>query len=106
MTVSARLGTAPTLREDLDRALDLIAVLTDRIAALEAGRDADDQVDGPAPAALPASWKPIKLAAPEVGYGESGLRKAIKRHAGAGWWCYLGGRLFVDTDHCPRPVRT
>jgi hypothetical protein len=113
MTVTTRLGTGPTLREDLDRALGLIAEQAVqiaeqalRIAALEAGRDADDQVDGPTPAPLPPNWKPIKTAAELVGYSESGLRKAIKRQRDARWWEYSGGRLFVDIDHCPRPVRT
>jgi hypothetical protein len=108
MTATApRLGTTPTLREDLDRALDLIAVLTERIAVLESARDVDDAIDGTAPEPLPASWVPIKAAAPQVGYSEAGLRKAIKRHAGGPrWWRYLCGRLFVDVDRCPRPVRT
>jgi hypothetical protein len=106
MTATARLGTAPTMREDLDRALALVAALSERVSVLEAARDVDDQVDGPAPAPLPPNWKPIKLAAPIVGYSESGLRKAIRRHRAARWWRYDRGRLFVDIDHCPRPVRT
>jgi hypothetical protein len=78
-----------------------------RITALEARADAEDQLDGPAPAALPSSLQPIKAAA-AVGYSESGLRKARDRHVeGPRWWRYLGGRLFVDLDRCPRrPPRT
>jgi hypothetical protein len=115
MTVTARLGTAPTMREDLDRALDLIAKQADVIAALagrievlEAARDVDDQVDGSTPQALPPNWRPIKKAAPIVGYSEPGLRKAMRRHTdGPRWWRYVGARLLIDVDRCPRrPVRT
>jgi hypothetical protein len=108
VTTTNRLGTAPTLREDLDRALALIASLTERIAVLEAARDVDDQVDGPTPAPLPANWVSIKVAAELVGRSESALLKAIKRHPdGVRWWRYDRGRLFADIDRLPwPPVRT
>jgi hypothetical protein len=107
MTATApRLGTTPTLAERMLMLERLVADQAERIAVLERARDAVDQIDGPTPAPLPPNWKPIKTAAELVGYSESGLRKAIKRHRDARWWEYSGGRLFVDTDHCPRPVRT
>jgi hypothetical protein len=109
MTAPARIGERPTMREDLDRALALIAALTERIAVIEAARDVDEQLDGAAPAALPPSCVPIKAAARTVGYSESGLRKCIDRAKITGerpWWHYRRGRLLIDLDHCPRVVRT
>jgi hypothetical protein len=99
--MTARLGTVPALREDLDRALTLIAALTERIEVLESARDVDDQVDGPAPQPLPPNWKPIKAAAAVVGYSESALRKASKGGR-AVWWQTRGCRIWIDTDRCPR----
>jgi hypothetical protein len=109
------LGTVPTLVERLAALEHLaaeqaerICALAERVAVLESARDVNDAIDGPAPPpALAPSWKPIKQAASLVGYSEPGLRKAKRRHAdGPRWWRYLGGRLFVDIDRCPRPVRT
>jgi hypothetical protein len=97
-TAPQRLGERPTLREDLDRALDLIAALTERVAVLESARDVDEQIDGAAPAALPPSWKPLKQAAAETGYSASGLRKIRAPQ----WWKYVAGRVWVDTATCPR----
>jgi hypothetical protein len=97
-TAPPRLGATPTLREDLDRALGLIAALTERIVALEAGRDADDQVDGPAPAPLPPNWVPLKRAVEISGYSASALRKLKSPR----WWKYDAGRVRVDVDACPR----
>lgn len=93
-----RLGTTPTMREDLDRALGLIAALTERIATLEARGDADDAVDGPGPQPLPPNWAPLKQAAAISGFSESGLRKLRAPH----WWKYVAGRVWVDTAVCPR----
>lgn len=101
--MTARLGTTPTMREDLDRALALIAALTERIAAIEAKGDADDHLDGPAPQPLPPNWKPIKVASALVGYSESALRKASKGGR-AVWWQARGCRIWIDTDRCPRKV--
>jgi hypothetical protein len=111
MTATARIGERPTVREDLDRALALIAEQADviaahqvRIAALEARGDADDQIDGPAPAALPSPpWVPIKTAATLVGYSESALRKASKGGR-AVWWQARGCRIWIDPARCPRRV--
>jgi hypothetical protein len=106
MTVPVqRLGSVPNLAERmlvLERAL---AAALARIDVLEAANDAVDMVDGPVPAALPPQWHPVKVAALQVGYSEPGLRKAIKRHGAAKWWRYVAGRLYVDVDRCPRPVR-
>jgi hypothetical protein len=99
--MTARLGTVPSLREDLDRALALIAALTERIEVLESARDVDDQVDGPTPTPLPPNWKPIKAAAALVGYSESALRKASKGGR-AVWWQARGCRIWINTDLCPR----
>jgi hypothetical protein len=104
--MTARLGTVPTTAERVETLEHQLADALVRITALEASRDADDAIDGPAPPLLPPNWKPLKRAAPLVGYSEPGLRKAMKRHAGAGWYRYVGARLFVDVDRCPRPVRT
>jgi hypothetical protein len=93
-----RLGASPTLREDLDRALALIAALTERVAVLEARGEADDQLDGPAPQPLPPSWKPLKQAAAISGYSSSALRKLRS----PSWWRYDAGRVFIDTATCPR----
>jgi hypothetical protein len=97
---TARLGTTPTMREDLDRALALIAAMAERIAILESRSDVDDQIDGPAPAPLPATWVPLKQAAEISGYSASALRKLREPR----WWRYDGGRVLVDTKTCPRKL--
>jgi hypothetical protein len=110
VTTARRLGETPTLVERvlmLERIVaeqaEVIAAQGTRISAIESARDVDDQVDGPAPAALPPNWRPIKVAAPLVGYSESGLRAAMKRHTGGRrWWQYRDGRVLVDVDTCPR----
>jgi hypothetical protein len=102
-TAAPRLGTTPTLAERIDRLEHQLAEAMARIAALESARDADDQTDGPAPEALSSSWRPIKAAAEQVGYTESGLRAARRRHAaGPEWWQYRAGRLLVNVDTCPK----
>jgi hypothetical protein len=108
MTAPApRFGEGPTSAERLDVVEKALAEALARIAVLESARDVAEEADGPVPGRLPPNWKPIKAAASQVGYSEAGLRKAIKRHAGGPqWWRYLCGRLFVDVDRCPRPVRT
>jgi hypothetical protein len=99
MTATApRLGTTPTLREDLDRALGLLAEALARIAALEARADADDAIDGDVPQPLPPNWKPLKRAVEISGYSASALRKLKSPR----WWKYDAGRVRVDVDACPR----
>jgi hypothetical protein len=87
-----------------------------RIAALEGssrhGRanlvPADDEGDGePMPL---GRWEPVKKAAAEVGYSQTGLRKAIDKavqnRVRPRWWWYRRGRLWVDVNRCPRPRAT
>jgi hypothetical protein len=104
--MTARLGATSTVREELDKALALIAVLAERIEAIEGQLAAQGDEDGPAPAPLASSWVPIKAAAALAGFSESGLRKRIDRAQLNGerrpWWHYRAGRLFVDVDRCPR----
>jgi hypothetical protein len=99
---TARLGVTPTMREDLDRALDLIAALTDRVAVLEAARDADDAVDGEPPQPLPDNWKPLPEAAKIAGHSWSGLRKKITARRDGPWWRRRGNRILVDVTAMPR----
>jgi hypothetical protein len=111
------LGTTPTPVERLAALERVVAEQAEAIAAYEVRITAlEDQIahqeeDGPAPVRLPSSWHPVKAAAPLAGFSESGLRKRIDRAQLDGeqgpWWQYLGGRLFIDLDHCPRrAVRT
>jgi hypothetical protein len=106
--LTPRLGEVPTTAERLLVVERLLAEALARIEVLEAARDADDAVDGPAPQALPPNWVSIKVAAAFVGRSESALLKAIKRHPdGVRWWRYDRGRLFADIDRLPWPqVRT
>jgi hypothetical protein len=97
-----RLGTAPTLREDLDRALDLIAAMGERIAVLEAARDADAGEDGPPPQPLPDNWKPLPEAAEIAGYSWSGLRKKITTLRDGPWWKRRSNRILIDVTAMPR----
>ena len=101
--MTARLGATPTVREELDKALALIAVLAERIEVIEGQLAAQGDEDGPAPAPLASSWVPIKAAAPAVGYTEFGLRAAMKRHTdGPRWWLYRACRVLVNVDTCPK----
>jgi hypothetical protein len=104
-----RLGEVPTLAERVELLEHHLAEALARISALEDQRGATAEEDGSAPQPLPANWRPIKQAAAIVGYSEPGLRKAIRRHVDGGrrWWRYLGGRLLIDIDRCPRrAIRT
>jgi hypothetical protein len=85
-----------------------VAELTLRIAALEAGADPGEQLDGAAPQPLAPHWKALKAACADLGLSQSGLRKAIRRHAdGPRWWQFRGGRLFINVHIAPRRrVRT
>jgi hypothetical protein len=106
LSTARHLGEAPTAREVAEQALALARELAARIAALEAKRDAEDEVDGDVQA-LPSSWRPIKAAAAEVGYSVSGLRAATRRHTdGPRWWKFRAGRLLVNIETCPRKKRT
>jgi hypothetical protein len=96
-----RLGEVPTTAERLLVVERLLAEALARIEVLEAARDVDDAIDGPAPTPLSSSWKPIKTAAALVGYSESALRKASKGGR-AVWWQARGCRIWIDTDRCPR----
>jgi hypothetical protein len=96
--VRRRFGEMPTTAE---RMLVLERQLTDalvRITALEASHDADDQIDGAAPASLPVNWIPLKRAAEISGYSASALRKLRSPR----WWKYDAGRVRVDVTACPR----
>jgi hypothetical protein len=108
--MTARIGTVPTTAERVELLERLLAEALARIEVLEDQlvHQAHEDEDGPAPAVLPPNWKPLKQAAPIVGYSEPGLRKAMRRHTdGPRWWRYVGARLLIDVDRCPRrPVRT
>jgi hypothetical protein len=97
------LGTVPTLVERLAALEHQLAEALARIAALEVGRAAAEEEDGPSPQASSSQWRPIKAAAALVGFSESGLRAAIRRHTdGSRWWKYRAGRLLVNIDTCPK----
>jgi hypothetical protein len=101
--MTTRLGTVPTMAERMALVEHQLAEAWARIGVLEAKGDAEDAVDGPGPGELSSSWRPIKSAAAAVGYSESGLRAAMKRHPdGPKWWRYRAGRLLVNVDACPR----
>jgi hypothetical protein len=107
---TARLGAAPTMREDLDRALALLAGQAEviaaqgaRISALEDQLVAAGDEDGPSPQPLPPQWKPIKAASALVGYSPTMLRK-LNDGGRASWWAYRGSRIWIDTARCPRRV--
>jgi hypothetical protein len=103
--MTARFGTMPTMAERVLQLEHRLAEALARIAGLEEARDADDQVDGPAPAALPSSWVPLKAACAVAGFSPSGLRKRIATHQdGPRWWMYRGSRLLIDVATCPRKV--
>jgi hypothetical protein len=103
MTATARrLGEGPTLAE---RLLVLEHVVAE-LLAWKAEHEAEEAKgeDGEPLSPLPSPpWVPIKAAAPAVGYSESGLRAAMKRHRdGPVWWQFDRGRLLVNIDTCPR----
>ena len=98
VTAAARLGTVPTSREIADEALALVRELAARVAVLEARADADDAVDGDAPAPLPPNWVPLKQAALISGYSASALRKLRSPT----WWKYVASRVWIDIAACPR----
>jgi hypothetical protein len=114
VTAVRRLGEAPTTAEivtvlqrqvvELQQAVTAqaaqIAAQAATISTLVARTEAEDQVDGPAPAPLPASWVPFKRAAEISGYSASALRKLKSPR----WWKYDAGRVWVHTATCPRKV--
>jgi hypothetical protein len=102
-----RFGERPTTAERVDLLEHQLAEALARIAALEARGDADDQIDGVAPAPLPPQWQPLKAACAVAGFSPSGLRKRIATHRdGPRWWKYRGSRLWIDIAACPRKVST
>jgi hypothetical protein len=98
------LGTVPTMAERMALVEHRLAEALERIAVLDqlVVQHHEDE-DGPAPAPLASSWRPLKAAAALVGYSESGLRAAIRRHTdGPRWWKYRSGRLLVNIETCPK----
>ena len=124
MTAHARLGTIPTLAEQVAELRAMVLDQARRIEALEAVQAVnvvnDDVLsDGRPRAADPAecedgapmprgNWQPVKLACAKLNFSPSGLRKAIARAGRQGGWpwhWYRAGRLWVDLDRAPRKRR-
>jgi hypothetical protein len=92
--MTARLGTASTLRE----ALDLIAALTERVVVLEAERQVRE--DGsPRPS---GRWLRLKAAARVTGYSVSGLKKMCQQDRIV--FDYDGPHRKINVDTVPRKV--
>jgi hypothetical protein len=108
MTVPAtRFGEGPTTAERVAVLERIVAELLAWKAEHEA-EEAKGEDGEPSPPLPSPPWFPIKAAAPAVGYSESGLRAAIRRHKdGPRWWQFDRGRLLVNVHTCPhRKVRT
>jgi hypothetical protein len=100
--LTPRLGEGPTSAERIDRLERVVAELLAWKAEHEA-KEANGEDGEPSPPLPSPPWFPIKAAAPAVGYSESGLRAAMKRHMdGPKWWRFHAGRLLVNIDTCPR----
>jgi hypothetical protein len=95
------IGERPSAIELAEPALELISKLAERIELIESRLRANE--DGAPPVPGP-NLRPLKSAAPLIGFSPSGLRKRMhkaERNREAPWWIWRISMLLVDLDRCP-----
>jgi hypothetical protein len=95
------IGERPSAIEVAERALELIAKLSERIELIESQLGGNEDGGPPAPG---PNLLPLKAAAQLTDFSATGLRKRIskaKRNREAPWWIWRISRLLVDLDRCP-----